>query len=369
MLRRNATITLLLIGAAQAQNLPAPITAPGGSGTTPDLTAIIDKGMNGVNNTFSTIDSTIALLQNAIKILGFVPGIGQLAQLLTPVINTYMDIKTTVQPIMDTVARGRQFLLDATNAKETLSRIFSSGNLNDSLSNINTLVSQFGGLAQVTGKNRQLDPRNVRSGMTNLLTAADQQIQAANHEAELARRNGDLNDYRFQLRRVEELNRVRTQLRQAGEMAAAQQDNANITASTNGIAKAMASRTETQANQLRAVQSAEGGLKILGTVALDQLNTTAAGFEALSQQLALISQQQTITNEQTNQLLGHFEQQAREQNAIVKMVLDKEAQRRDQEYKGMVERSKNLGDGIRQTLAPSAGRRSDVASLMKGTVR
>ncbi|GGB61191.1 hypothetical protein J2Y00_003622 [Deinococcus soli (ex Cha et al. 2016)] len=327
----------------------------------------ISGALDGANNVMMTVDSTIAMLAKAIDLLTMVPVIGPFAQMLKPIVNTYMDIKTTIMPIIDAGNRGMAYVKQINEARNTVRQMFSNSNFSDRVNSINSLVGQFGGLSSLSGNARTIDPNDPRGSVARILSSADQQIADVRSQISQAQSQRDMPRYRALVQREEELKGLRTRIRQAGEMAASQRDSMKLVTRTSQVAADAARRAPGQAANLQATLSAEGALKILGTMAIEQLNVNAGGFDALSQQLATISQNQTITNEQNDQLLSHFQQQERERTARNRQLIEETTRRQEEEYKSMVKRTDLLADSIGQTLRPSDERRSDIRSLMGGS--
>ena len=353
---------------------PAP-TDPGTGNLSPEdvLSAFANgqpiPGFEGASNTFLSVDSTIAMLVRAIDILSAVPVIGPIAMMLKPIVNTYMDIKTTVQPILETVNRGREYVGQMLQAKQTMTRMFQSGSFGDAVNNVNTLVNQFGGLANLPASQRKVSANDPQKDVANILKAADQQINQLRQDQQTARQNGDVAEYRSLLQREEEARQLRARIRQAGEIAAAQKDALDLANRSSQVVGSVGQKTAGYANNLITVSSAEGAMKVMGSIALDQLNASAAGFDTLSQQLALISKQQTIGNEQGDQLLSYFQEQRRKDVSQARQAIESENERQVEEYKSMVRRSDTLSAGIGQTLKPSSERRSSMADLMRGVIK
>lgn len=361
-----ATCAALLLGQAKADLSPITGGDPGQGDTASDpLTGAIG-GLDSVTSTFSSIDSTIAMLSSAIDMLSAVPVIGPIAMMLKPVLNTYLDFKTTAQPLFDAMTKGREYLQKAVDAKGMVQRMFSSSNFQDGLNNINSLVGEMGGLANLPASQRTVNPSDPRASLQPILAAADREIGTIHNAERQARASGDATKYRYLVQREAELKRVRGRLNAAGQIAAAQKDSHDLVTRSSKTAQSTAADTTGYASTLAATKSAEGALKVLGTVALESMNASSAGFDTLSQQLALISQQQTITNEQSDQLLSHFAKAESEKTAHARMVLDQEAERQKEQYTSMVNRVNSLTDGIGQTMKPDATRQTDVHTLMKG---
>lgn len=344
---RTLTLSALLSGGALADSPLDPITG----------------ALDGAN-VMMNVDATIAMLSRAIDLLTAVPVIGPFAQMLKPIVNTYMDMKTTVMPLIDAGNRGVAYIKQINDARETVKRLFSNSNFEDRVNSINSLVGQFGGLTGLTGGARTIDPNDPRGSVARILAAADQQIDGVRAQMDQAKSQRDMARFRALVQREEELKGLRTRIRQAGEMAASQRDAVKLVTRTSEVAADAARRAPAQAAQLQATLSAEGALKILGTMAIEQLNVNAGGFDALSQQLATISQNQTITNEQNDQLLSHFQQQERERSARNRQLIEETTRRQEEEYRSMVQRTDLLADSIGQTLRPSEERRSDLRTLM-----
>jgi hypothetical protein len=362
------------VGSAQsAPTTPAPAPVP----ATPPLTSndIFTAlgnggpapGMQSLGNAFSSVDSTIAMLSRTIDLLMMVPVIGPFAAGLKPVLNTYLDMKTTIQPLIDAGNRGMEYVGRINQARETMRRIFSSNNFPDAVNNLNSLIGQFGGLgAELPAALRTIDARDPRASVARILEAADAKIAEVRRLIGQARAGGDLPRYRALLQREQDLQQLRYRIRQTGEAAATQRDNAALTARTSEAAGDAASRAQQQAINLQATVSAEGALKVLGTMAIEELNVQASGFDTLSQQLTLISQQQVVSNEQNDQLLARYQQEARQQAARNRQAVEEQTQRQADAYKSMVQRVDTLSDAIGQTLKPSSDRRSSLRDLMRG---
>jgi hypothetical protein len=364
--------TLLLLTASVGQaGQPAPLQPT----PTPPLSAnnILSALGNGnpvpgpsVGGTFASIDSTIAMLSKTIDLLMMVPVIGPFAAGLKPVLNTYIDLKTTIQPLLDAGNRGIVYVQRINQARDTMRRMFSSSNFPDAVNNLNSLVGQFGGLgAELPASLRSIDPQDPRASVTRILAAADTKITEVRGMLTQARTSGDMTRYRALLQREQELQQLRNRIRQTGEAAATQRDSAELTARTSNAAADAATRAQQQASTLQATVSAEGALKVLGTMAIEELNVQASGFDALSQQLTLISQQNTITNEQNDQLLAQSQKEARERAGRQRQVIEAETERQTQAYKSMLNRVGSLSDSIGQTLKPSEDRRSNLRDLMR----
>ena len=343
--------------------------------TTP-ITAIdnaVNQGANSILSVydritggFTAVDSSIAMLSQIIKIAAGMPIVGPLAQMLTPVLNSYVDYKATLQPLFESMQRGRDTVTKFVGIKDSVKNLFSTTNFNDSVNNINSLVNQFGGLANLPANLRSVSSTNARADVANILKAADGQIKATAAAAEKAKKNGNTFQYRHYLALTDQLQHLRSRIQMAGETAAAQQDNAGVVSRTTGTAEQVAHDSVGHASNMQMVQSAEGGIKVLGTIALEQSNTMAQGFQALSQQLATISKLQTVTNEQNDQLLQHFQTQERERTAKLREAVEAQQTLRDQQYKTMQQKAASLSDAIGQTLKPSTARHSDMGVLMKG---
>ncbi len=354
--------------AAQA---PAEVTwGSGGQYFAQDPLNIFDTGMGAINDTMQGVDTTIAMLQKALDIAQYVPVIGAIAQILRPVVNTYLDIRQTVTPLLESANRGRAWVAEAINAKDTLGRIFSGqGNLDGALADINGLVGKIGGLTGLPQSDRVIDPNNARRDVGKIVTATNQEVSRIDTLLKQAQAEGNVTDVRFLTQRRMELTRLSDRLRQAGEMVAARRDSRALAERTNRSAKAVADKTGQYANQMVGISSEVGATKLLSTIALDTMNATASGFDTLSQQLTILSEQQTISNEQSAQLLEHFEEQNRQGMIQQKRALEARAERIEENRRSMVQKSRLLGDSIRQTMQPSSERRSDVRSLMRGEVR
>lgn len=349
----------------------APITVDPGSGPDPisQIFGGFDTGISTVVDGFSTVDSTIGMLSRVLDMAQYVPVIGAIAQIIRPVLNTYIDIRATAQPLLDAANRGRDWLNQATAARNNLNRIFTSSNLEDGVNNINTLVNQLSGLTGLPLNARKISATDPRGSVNRIITETDHEIAKVEQAAREARRTGDVSTYQYLTRRTLDMQRLRARLRQAGDSAAAQREAKILAEKSNRAATIAAQKTQGFANTLAITQSSEGAIKALGTVALEQLNSQAAGFDTLSQQLALLSQQQTTSNEQTDQLLQHFQEQERERSSQIKMALDQQTQRRQEEYRAMVKRSASLADSIAQTMQPAPTNRTPTELLMKGRVR
>lgn len=368
-------VSQALAGAPAPTPAPAPTDPGTGNVTTPEdvLSAFANgqpiPGFETASNAFMSVDSTIAMLARAIDILAAVPVIGPIAMTLKPILNTYMDMKTTVQPILDTINRGREYVGQMLQAKQTMTRIFQSGSFGDAVSNVNTLVNQFGGLTNLPASQRKISASDPQKDVANILRAADQQISQLRQDQQKARQRGDAVEYRTLLQREQEARQLRARIRQAGEVAAAQKDALDLANRSNQVVGSVGQKTAGYANNLITVSSAEGATKVLGSIALDQLNANAAGFDTLSQQLALLSKQQTIANEQGDQLLSYFQEQQRKEVSQARQAIEAENERQQEAYKRMVNRSDTLSLGIGQTLKPSAERSSNVADLMRGVIK
>lgn len=368
-------VSQALAGAPAPTPAPAPTDPGAGNVTTPEdvLSAFANgqpiPGFETASNAFMSVDSTIAMLARAIDILAAVPVIGPIAMTLKPILNTYLDMKTTVQPILDTINRGREYVGQMLQAKQTMTRMFQSGSFGDAVSNVNTLVNQFGGLTNLPASQRKISASDPQKDVANILKAADQQINQLRQDQQKARQRGDAVEYRTLLQREQEARQLRARIRQAGEVAAAQKDALDLASRSNQVVGSVGQKTAGYANNLITVSSAEGATKVLGSIALDQLNANAAGFDTLSQQLALLSKQQTIANEQGDQLLSYFQEQQRKEVSQARQAIEAENERQEEAYKRMVNRSDTLSLGIGQTLKPSAERSSNVADLMRGVIK
>ncbi|WP_189091364.1 hypothetical protein [Deinococcus ruber] len=348
---------------------PTPITAGTGASVTDSdpLTGALGA-LDNATNTFSDIDSTISMLSSAIDMLSGIPVIGQIAMMIKPVLNTYLDFKTMAQPLFDAMTTGRQYLQRAIDTKNSIQNLFASSSFSDGVNNINNLVNQMGGLVNLPASARTIDPNDPATSMQPVLAAADARIAEVHQGKNAAKAAGDTTTYRYLSQKENELRRLRGQLNLAGQSAAAEASSKKLVTSAATNAAKTATDTTEFASALQATKSAEGAIKALGTVALETMNAQSAGFSTLSQQLALISKQQTITNEQGDQLLQHFQAQQSEQNAKNRMALDAAAERRQQDYTSMLNRVNSLADGMGQTMKPDPTRVTDVHDLMQGNV-
>lgn len=324
------------------------------------------SGYDRLSSGFTAVDSTIAMLSHIIKIAAGMPIVGPLAQMLTPVLNSYLDYKATLQPLFESMQRGRDNVAKFVGIKDSIKNLFSSTNFNDSVNNINALVNQFGGLANLPQNLRSVSSTNARADVANILKAADYQIKETAAAAEKAKASGNVFQYRHYLALTDQLQHLRGRIQMAGETAAAQQDNATVVSRTTSTAEQVANDAVGHATNLQTVQSAEGGIKVLGAIALEQSNTMAQGFQALSQQLTTISKLQTVTNEQNDQLLQHYQAEERERTAKLRAAVEAQQTMREQQYQTMQKKATSLGDAIAQTLKPNATRQSDMNVLMKG---
>ncbi|GGR12878.1 hypothetical protein [Deinococcus ruber] len=348
---------------------PTPIgVGTGASVTDSDPLTGAMGALDQATNTFSDIDSTISMLSSAIDMLSGIPVIGQIAMMIKPVLNTYLDFKTTAQPLFDAMTTGRQYLQRAIDTKNSIQHLFASSSFSDGVNTINNLVNQMGGLVNLPTSARTIDPNDPATSMQPVLAAADARIAEVQQGKNAAKAAGDTTTYRYLAQKETELRRLRGQLNLAGQSAATEASSKKLVTSAATNAAKTATDTTEFASTLQATKSAEGAIKALGTVALETMNAQSAGFSTLSQQLALISKQQTITNEQGDQLLQHFQAQQSEQNAQSRMALTQAADKRLQDYTSMLNRVNTLTDGIGQTMKPDPARRSNVRSLMDGAV-
>ena len=131
----------------------------------------ISGALDGANNVMMTVDSTIAMLAKAIDLLTMVPVIGPFAQMLKPIVNTYMDIKTTIMPIIDAGNRGMAYVKQINEARNTVRQMFSNSNFSDRVNSINSLVGQFGGLSSLSGNARTIDPNDPRGSVARISRA------------------------------------------------------------------------------------------------------------------------------------------------------------------------------------------------------
>lgn len=360
---RTLALTVMLAGTVLAQTTPI----QGVSDTIDQGVGTINTAFDKVQSTYTSIDSAIAMLTKLIPIASAFPIIGPLAQTLVPVLNSYLDYKGTLQPIFDAMQRGRESMAKMVGIKDSVKNLFSSTNFNDSVNNINSLVTQFGGLPNLT--KRSVSASNTRADVAKILAAADAKIAITQQAANAARSAGDIGAYRHYLGLADELTRLRQRIQMAGETAAGQQDNAKVMARTTSTAEQVAHDSESHGAALQSVQSAEGAMKVLGTIALDQANTTAQGFQALSQQLTTISKLQTVTNEQNDQLLQHYQAEDRQRLAQLRQAVEEQQANREEQYQSMVKKASTLSDAISQTLIPNDARSSDMSTLMQGKLR
>lgn len=380
------SLSALLAVGGVAGAVPAPPPQPGMTGSTlggvtapnqgqpmtlnlnlDSVASQYDEVIGQVNNGFANVDTAIAMLTRILDIASAIPVFGAFAQGMRPVLNTYLDIKTTVQPLMDMAYRGRAYVQKYVDAKNTFQKLFASSNLQDVADNLNGLVNQVSGLPGFPNALRVLKADDPRGSTAKIAEGVTQMINRVKKEQTKAKAEGDAATYRAALAKEQELLKIRARIRQAGETAAALLDQKKIAGETGKTALEAAQNAQRYSSEMMAVQSDVGSLKLLGRIAAENLTATAAGFQNLSQQLALLSQQQTVTNEQNDQLLSHYQQEERKRIADAKAALEEETVRQAAEYKRMVRRSDQLADSIGQTLNPSSERVTDARSiLLKG---
>lgn len=358
--------TGLLIAPAPAGAQTTPIVGSDTPVGGPDLLGGLDGALGSVTGAFSSVDSTIAMLSRMIDICIGLPVIGPLAATIKPVLNTYLDFKVTLQPLLDAANTGRSYVQKAVGMQAQIQRIFQDGDFEGTLNTVNDLVGELGGLTNLPPGLRNINVGDPRGSMQNLLAAADSAIAQVRAQQQAARAQGDPSAYRTLARKEQELGRVRERLRHAGNNAGVTADNKKLVEAATAATQATAAKTQGFTDTLGATQSAEGALKALGTIALESMNANGAALNSMSQQLALISQGQTTSNDQSEQLLAHFEEEAQLRTSQIKAILDADKQQQLDEYNAMLKKSQVLSDSIGQSMAPSRERRSSYADLMKG---
>ncbi|AXH00664.1 hypothetical protein DVJ83_16035 (plasmid) [Deinococcus wulumuqiensis] len=377
---RRKTIVLvgiLLSASAQAQTVPLPpqpvVTgsslggAPQGSGITITLDGpvpIVDPAIGGINNGVQTLDSTIAMLAKLIDIAAMIPVFGPYAQTLKPILNTYIDLRTTAQPLLDTMNRARAYAQQYLDAGKDVQKLFSGGSLNSAADDLQGLLNQVSNLPGLPASMRVVKASDARASTAQMAESVNQMIKGVRQEQGKAKATGDLARYRQMIARERELMKIRNRIQATGERIAEQHDQQVLTGKMTQSAVQSAKRGEQFANEMNMVQSDVGSLKILGRIGVETINAQNQGFNTLSQQLALISKQQTVSNEQSDQLLQHFQDQERRRTTAIKAALDAETDRQAQEYKQMVSKADQLADSIGQTLKPDTKRLTDARTLL-----
>lgn len=323
----------------------------------------------GFVQSFPTVGAASKVLDGILGILQLIPGLGGIASAIKQVMGKINDVAVVAGPIVQALNTAGTYLKTFVDGRNAIKNLFSPRDVNDVLSNVETLTKQVGGLKGLPPNFRKTFVDDPRAAVDAVRQAVDQRMSQLATNADQARRSGDATGYQRNLLQIEELTRMRARLRHLGESAAAAKNAEVVARRTQQSAEAAARASLGMAGSLMGAETEVQGLKLLGSLGVQQLNASATGFDALSNQLSTISKQMTVTNEQNDQLLATFQQEARERAARDAMLIDEDRERREAELKAMRSASRNLSDGIGQTLNPRAERQSDYRSLMQGGAR
>jgi hypothetical protein len=330
---------------------------------------LLNFGSGGIGGMFPAISTGLALLNTATSIASMIPMLGPIANIFQQVLGVINNVQVTLGPIMQAAQTAGTFLKSSIDAKNTVKNLFASRDINDVMSNVQTLTNQVGGLGVLPANFQKTFATDPRAAVDSVRAAVDTRISQLATTADAARRQKDVSGYRTALQQIDELQGMRGRLRHLGESAAATLANAKTAERTQQMAQRAAQNSLTLATSLVSANDAASATKLVGAIGVQQLNTMSAGFDALSNQLAQLSKQQTVTNEQNDQLLAHYQQTDREAAAKDAMLIDQDAQRRDQEARSMKNSVRALSQGISTSLNPSREKQSDFGALMRGAAK